>query len=109
MADYIDREAVRRISYQDLMLIDGETRAEKVVALRDIDKLPAVKVGQLRETAHVVADPRVYPGERRANYFCTACKRLVGTWAAGLKLRQLPNFCCWCGAEFVEEKGENEC
>lgn len=108
MADYIDREALLTHQY-NASHSNWPQLAEMVVGVEDIEKMPAAKAGQLRETAYVVADPRVYPGGGRANYFCTACKRLVGTWAAGLKLRQLPNFCCWCGAEFVEEKGESEC
>lgn len=70
--------------------------------------VPAADVEPVRPCAEVVEDPRTYPGESRANYGCTACRRILGTWKKGLTFEQLPNFCCWCGAEFTDGGTENE-
>ena len=48
MAEYIEREAVNRISFTDAVLIDGEVRIEKIALVRDIEKLLAADVTPVR-------------------------------------------------------------
>lgn len=48
-------------------------------------------------------DVTTYPGVGLANYVCSACGRMGGTWRNGLKPEQLYTFCPWCGARMREE------
>lgn len=111
MSDYISREAaIKKIRVAaGCAECDGNSSAlctcticDFYDAIRLIKSLPAADVEPVRPLAEVVEDPRTYPGESRANYGCTACRRILGTWKKGLTFEQLPNFCCWCGAEFTD-------
>lgn len=101
--DFVSREKVK-----EKMIKYGFTAPDMTVTEFVEDELPAADVEPVRPLAEVVEDPRTYPGESRANYGCTACRRILGTWKKGLTFEQLPNFCCWCGAEFTDGGAENE-
>lgn len=60
MAEYINREAVNRISFTDAVLIDGEVRIEKIALVRDIEKLPAAA-----EVNHIAQACNQETAERR--------------------------------------------
>ena len=90
MAEYIDREAVNRISFTDAVLIDGEVRIEKIALVRDIEKLPAADVAPVR---HGVWE-RVLTSKNAAKWSskvsCSVCHN------AGYKRF---NYCHNCGAK----------
>lgn len=95
--DFVSLEKVK-----EKMIKYGFTAPDMTVTEFVEDELPVADVEPVRPLAEVVEDPRTYPGESRANYGCTACRRILGTWKKGLTFEQLPNFCCWCGAEFTD-------
>lgn len=110
MADYIKREDLIERLNRNLRACNPGTFSEICYAdaIETVINFPAADVEPVRPCAEVVEDPRTYPGESRANYGCTACRRILGTWKKGLTFEQLPNFCCWCGAEFTDGGTENE-
>lgn len=111
-----DHLVERLAAYEDTGLMPEEITAleeELQSAKNTADQLDAINTRLLRSNQKVkigmlVEDPRTYAGESRANYFCTVCGKLNGTWAKGLKANQLPHFCCWCGALFVDGGNKND-
>lgn len=99
MSDYISREAAIE-DFEQCNRKNPTWTPQRVKTL--LMRIQTADVEPVRPLAEVVEDPRTYPGESRANYGCTACRRILGTWKKGLTFEQLPNFCCWCGAEFTD-------
>lgn len=53
-----------------------------------------------------VEDEETYCGAGRANYKCTRCGKIGGTWRRGLTRDQLPNYCGNCGAWMGKENAD---
>lgn len=47
-------------------------------------------------------DNSTIAGEQLANYRCSACGKLVGTWKKGLSKDHMYRYCPWCGAKRME-------
>ena len=60
---------------------------------------------QLPKEGEWVEDDTTYCGADRANYNCSLCGKICGTWKRGLTQDELPNYCPNCGAKM---KGEND-
>lgn len=90
MAEYIEREAINRISFTDAVLIDGEVRSERIVLARDIDKLPAADVEPVRHGRIVQT---LENGRMKRVFSC------CGTDFTKLTSWMAPNYCPNCGAK----------
>lgn len=49
-------------------------------------------------------DDTTYCGAGRANYKCSLCGKIGGTWKRGLTQDELPNYCANCGCAMGGEK-----
>lgn len=58
---------------------------------------PVLATGNWTEDTHTYAGPGV------ANYKCTNCGDLIGTWRKGLTKDQLWDYCPVCGARMIEK------
>jgi len=58
---------------------------------------PVLATGNWTEDTHTYAGPGV------ANYKCTNCGELIGTWRKGLTKDQLWDYCPVCGARMIEK------
>lgn len=92
MAEYINREAVNRISFTDAVLIDGEVRIEKIALVRDIEKLPAADVAPVRHGRWVIDD------NNTRECHCSECDWPAPRDAYGYH-REQTGYCHVCGAK----------
>lgn len=101
MAEYINREAVNRISFTDAVLIDGEVRIEKIVLVRDIKKLPAADVAPVRHGQWDGEGDGYADGEIVLDvWYCSACGHCIDDGTDDPYI--LPNYCPNCGAKMEE-------
>ena len=87
----------------------GHIREVPLTLLRDAaDALEAVdkRIAELiPKEGEWIEDDTTYCGADRANYKCSLCGKIGGTWKRGLTQDELPNYCPNCGAKM---KGEND-
>ena len=74
-------------------------------ALEAAEKRIAELEAQLPKEGEWIEDDSTYCGDDRANYKCSLCGKIGGTWRRGLKQDELPPFCGSCGARM---RGEND-
>lgn len=89
---------------------DGLTCAQYVIfdaadALEAAEKRIAELEAQLPKESEWIEDDTTYCGADRANYKCSLCGKICGTWKRGLTQDELPNYCPSCGARM---KGAND-
>lgn len=60
------------------------------------------------DTGEWEEDRYTYPGPGRANYKCTHCNELIGTWKKGLPKSQLWDYCPNCGALMIGKREVKE-
>jgi DNA-directed RNA polymerase subunit RPC12/RpoP len=53
---------------------------------------------QIPKRGELIEDDATYCGADRANYKCSRCGKICGTWKRGLTQNELPNYCPSCGA-----------
>ncbi len=68
-------------------------------ALEAADKRIAELEAQLPKEGEWIEDDTTYCGADRANYKCSLCGKIGGTWKRGLTQDELPNYCPNCGAK----------
>jgi DNA-directed RNA polymerase subunit RPC12/RpoP len=61
---------------------------------------------QIPKRGELIEDDATYCGADRANYKCSRCGKICGTWKRGLTQNELPNYCPNCGARM--RKGEEK-
>lgn len=77
-------------------------------ALEAADKRIAELEAQLPKEGEWIEDDTTYCGADLANYKCSLCGKIGGTWRRGLKQDELPPFCGSCGARMDGERKDNE-
>ena len=74
-------------------------------ALEAAEKRIAELEAQMPKEGEWIEDDTTYCGADRANYKCSLCGKICGTWKRGLTQDELPNYCPNCGARM---KGAND-
>lgn len=102
MAEYIDREKAIKIAEKyglDCGSVIGrhsgiaDCIASELAGMEFFDDVEPMAHGTLIE------DEYTYPGPGLANYKCTVCGKINGSWRKGLAAKELPSFCWNCGAK----------
>ena len=75
-------------------------------ALNECAKQLADMAAKLPKEGEWLEDDTTYCGADLANYKCSLCGKIGGTWRRGLKQDKLPPYCPNCGARM--KKGEQE-
>ena len=78
-------------------------------ALEAADKRIAELEAQIPKEGEWIEDDTTYCGADRANYKCSLCGKIGGTWKRGLTQDELPNYCPNCGAKMKGENDEADC
>lgn len=68
-------------------------------ALEAAEKRIAELEAQMPKRGEWIEDDTTYCGADRANYKCSLCGKIGGTWKRGLTQDELPNYCPNCGAK----------
>lgn len=72
---------------------------DAAAALKAADKRIAALEAQIPKEGEWIEDDTTYCGANRANYKCSLCGKIGGTWKRGLTQDELPNYCPNCGAK----------
>lgn len=102
MAEYIDKAAlVSEIEKNKLMA--REPAARRILELiRNMTVFVGVGLNENvapMKHGRFIEDETSCPGAGLANYKCTACGRINGSWRQGLPAERLPSYCWNCGAK----------
>lgn len=98
MAEYIELDAIKKISFNDTVLIDGKVRTERIVLVRDIKKLPAADVAPVRHGQWDGEGDGYADGEIVIDvWYCSKCGYCIDDGTDDPNI--LPNYCPHCGAK----------
>ena len=95
--------------YDDYELSTKECEAklmrDAADALEAAEQRIAELEARLPKEGEWIEDDTTYCGADRANYKCSLCGKIGGTWKRGLTQDELPNYCPNCGARM---RGAND-
>ena len=80
-----------------IAIVEEERDLERFAAKNYLDKIDELEA-QLPKEGEWIEDDTTYCGADRANYKCSLCGKIGGTWKRGLTQDELPNYCPNCGS-----------
>lgn len=107
MAEYIERESMIKhldCLYDRMYAKTPQFYAGFMIARDFVNDFLAADVAPVVH-GQWTEDEATCPGPGLANYKCSVCGEIGGSWRQGLPPEKLLRYCPWCGAKM---EGENE-
>lgn len=99
------KDAEGYIKYVAPSCIASDEAKEAIRAAADALEADEKRIEELMpKDGEWIEDDTTYCGADRANYKCSLCGKIGGTWKRGLTQDELPNYCPNCGAKMKGEQ-----